>query len=456
MSIPKSPSYENVSRLLVSHRREADALAAQGGRRPPDFGKVFAEHLKEFLEYRERCGWDDPCPVTGDATARLWQDHEEGRSDELPVPSELDELLDLYEDEATSDPDDEEPDEDDSECRIAEEDFDRLLDEFIAGASTDAVLPDNPSYTVGDDEEEVAPEPAPEAESAMDKLMAMTGMQAVKDAVMCQINYHKVMKLRSLAGKKTPKRLMHMLLTGNPGTGKTTVARLIGRIFKEHGMLSQGHFVEANRAMLVGQYLGESENKTSELIEKARGGVLFIDEIYSLVAEEDGAGSKRDFGIKVLDTLMPVLSDVDSDLIVIGAGYTSNMKVFLNGNPGLASRFPLVLEFSDLSHGELMEIACSELARYDFTLSEEARAKVETLIADAMKIKDFGNARFVLNLVNNHIISNLCNRLVRENGGDAGSLGESNSVEPSDIPDLRKLFPLSGERRRAAGFTGNH
>ncbi len=154
--------------------------------------------------------------------------------------------------------------------------------------------------------------------SALDELMALTGMEEVKEAVLSQINYHKIMQMRHAAGRKTPQRLPHMLLTGNPGTGKTTVARLIGKIYKEEGILKSGHLVEVNRAALVGKWIGETEEKTTQYLKDAKGGILFIDEMYSLIETNEPSG--RDFGLKVIDTLMPVLTNSNSDIMVIGEG----------------------------------------------------------------------------------------------------------------------------------------
>lgn len=256
------------------------------------------------------------------------------------------------------------------------------------------------------------------------------------------------MNMRKNAGRKIPQRLLHMLLIGNPGCGKTTVARLIGRIYKEAGILREGHIVETNRAGLVGQYIGESERRTSEMIKMAAGGILYIDEIYSLVESADGTSSK-DFGMKVIDTLMPVLSDSQSDIMVIGAGYPKNVKFFLEANPGLASRFPITLNFDDFSMEELMEIAHNHLTKYDFELSPEADEKLATLIKDSRSIKNHGNARMVITLIENHILPNLCTRLDKNTNVE---INEISLITPEDIPDLATLFPLINKERSSIGF----
>lgn len=286
--------------------------------------------------------------------------------------------------------------------------------------------------------------------SALDELMAMTGLDNVKEAIARQINYHKIMNMRKEAGRKTPERLMHMLLTGSPGTGKTTVARLIGRIFKDEGILRSGHLIEANRASLVGQWIGETERKTSELLKAASGGILFIDEIYSLTESGHSQAPSRDFGMKVIDTLMPCLSDPRSDVMIIGAGYSSCMRTFLNSNPGLVSRFPLVLEFRDFSVAELMAIAVNELKKYDFILSDEAETGLRSLLGSAVLIRNNGNARMVMTAVNNHMIPNLCDRLAKN--ADSVTIDETGIILPEDLPHINTLFPLAGNGYNTVGF----
>lgn len=289
--------------------------------------------------------------------------------------------------------------------------------------------------------------------SALDELMAMTGLDEVKEAVMSQVNYHKIMRMRRIAGRKTPRRLMHMLLTGNPGTGKTTVARLIGRIFKQEGILSSGHLIEANRASLIDKWIGGTEEKVTEILNSARGGILFIDEIYSLVEADGNQTSTRDFGMKVIDTLMPRLSDPDSEVMIIGAGYTSSIRSFLNANPGLASRFPLVLEFRDFTIDELMIIAVSELQKHDFELCPEAHAGLRKLLDEAVKVKDHGNARLVMTIINNHMIPNMCNRLAKNTNLEQLDIDQTGRIMPEDLPSFHALFPLQDRGRHTIGFT---
>lgn len=294
------------------------------------------------------------------------------------------------------------------------------------------------------------------ARPALDVLMEMEGLDKVKAAVKYQLSYARIMKIRRELGFRVPKRVFHFIFTGNPGVGKTTVARLIGEIFHQGGLLSKGHTVETDRAGLVGRFIGDTEANTSAKIAEAKGGVLFIDEIYSLTSEVSGAlEGTRDFGMKVIDTLMPVLSDPDSDLIVIGAGYKENMTKFLKANRGLASRFPVVLDFEDFSAEQIWNIARKRLEEFDFTVSREGESAIREIIDKARGMKDFGNGRFAVTLVDDHILPTLCDRI--ESGWKTGVMSAARMrklsvVEPADLPTFETLFPLAGKNRAAVGF----
>lgn len=287
----------------------------------------------------------------------------------------------------------------------------------------------------------------PEAE-----LMSMIGLDDVKQAVLKNLCYHRIMTSRKAAGRKVPLRLTHMLLTGNPGTGKTTVARLIGRIYKKNGLLTRGNLVEANRGTMVGRYIGETEQRTRELIEEARGGILFIDEIYSLVEAGDD-GSSRDFGMKAIDTLMTVLSEPKDDVMVIGAGYPDKIRRFVEANPGLASRFPNVISFGDYTEDHLGQIAMSEFGKYEFDLTQDAKGKMMDIILRARRMENFGNARFVVNLIHCHIIPNFCDRIVHDPNCPEAEKANMSTIEPQDIPSFAEVMPLlAGKNRKAVGF----
>lgn len=209
--------------------------------------------------------------------------------------------------------------------------------------------------------------------------------------------------------------------------------------------------IETSRSGLVGQYIGQSEKIASEKIQAARGGVLFIDEIYAL-SETGGANyDNRDFGVKVIDTLMPVLADESSNIMVIGAGYTPEMKRFLKANSGIASRFPIVLEFKDFTLEELMTIANDYLTRYDFRMTPTAEEKLKQLLSETSSIEDSGNARLVKTLINNYIIPNLCMRLDR-NGCNCNDHERLSLIIPADIPELSEVVPLHAQEQTRIGF----
>lgn len=335
------------------------------------------------------------------------------------------------------------------------QDFKRISLMADDGSAVSECCNDSGEYIVSDNTTGTAPE----ASTALDQLMKMEGLEEVKEAIRLQLSYSSVMKLRKEFGMKVPSRVFNIILTGDPGTGKTTVARLIGRIFYENGLLSKGHTVETNRASLVGRYIGESEANTSAKIAEAKGGILLIDEIYSLTSEvSDTAGETRDFGVKVIDTLMPVISDPNSDLIVIGCGYKKEMNKFLNANPGLASRFPMVLNFENLTLDQLLSITMSKLRDFEYSVSEEALMALRSLIKKGMKIKNFGNARFAVSLAENFIIPAVCVRTFKASVGESLSLErlrELSVVEASDIPSFEKMFPLAAPKRAAVGFSTN-
>lgn len=204
----------------------------------------------------------------------------------------------------------------------------------------------------------------------------------------------------------------HMLFLGNPGTGKTTVARLVGRIYHAIGLLSKGHTVETNRAQLMGEFIGQTEKKIKEAIEEARGGVLFVDEAYTLVAGHDN--DSKDYGKEVINALLPVLSDPNPDLIVIFAGYEDKMTELLRTNSGLKDRFPLHFHFDDFSAAELLEIAIQILEKRNFTLTETAYTELQKVIEEATRHRneDFGNGRWVHNFIEQGVIKSMAIRVM--------------------------------------------
>ncbi|SFK28814.1 stage V sporulation protein K [Halobacillus dabanensis] len=207
------------------------------------------------------------------------------------------------------------------------------------------------------------------------------------------------------AGLKANHQVLHMVFKGNPGTGKTTVARMVATLFREVNVLEKGHFIEADRSDLVGEYIGHTARKTKELIHKALGGVLFIDEAYSLAR-----GGEKDFGKEAIDTLVKCMEDHHDELIVILAGYPDEMEDFLTINPGLASRFPLQLSFPDYDANELLQIAFGMIEDREYCLTREAERRLYQHLTSvcARKIDNFSNARYVRNLIEEAIRKHAC------------------------------------------------
>lgn len=226
-------------------------------------------------------------------------------------------------------------------------------------------------------------------------LETLIGLESVKDEVRKLTNFIKIQQVRSNQGLKTSPISYHCVFTGNPGTGKTTVARIIAGIYKELGILSKGHLVETDRSGLVAEYVGQTAVKTNKIIDSALDGVLFIDEAYSLVT-----GSGNDYGLEAISTLLKRMENDRDRLVVVLAGYGAEMKTFIDSNPGLQSRFNRYIHFNDYSIDELVDIFKLNVSKHDYTLSDEVADILRTYIDNAVANKDkyFGNARFIRNL----------------------------------------------------------
>ncbi|WP_436535557.1 right-handed parallel beta-helix repeat-containing protein [Actinoplanes sp. HUAS TT8] len=235
------------------------------------------------------------------------------------------------------------------------------------------------------------PAPAAELTGALGELDSLIGLDGVKKEVTGLINLIKMSEMRRGMGLPMPPMSRHLVFAGPPGTGKTTVARLYGTVLAELGVLSRGHMVEAARADLVGQYIGSTAIKTTELITKAIGGVLFIDEAYTLSAGSGGSGP--DFGQEAIDALMKMMEDHRDELVVIVAGYSELMEQFLASNPGLASRFTRTVEFPNYSVDELVTIATNLCRKHYYELTDDAVQSLYTYFERVPKGPTFGNGR---------------------------------------------------------------
>ncbi|MBR1556284.1 MAG: AAA family ATPase [Prevotella sp.] len=229
----------------------------------------------------------------------------------------------------------------------------------------------------------------------MGELSELIGLEETKKEIASLSNYIQMKQKRDEMGLKSPNVSYHCVFSGNPGTGKTTVARILAGIYRDLGVLNKGHLVETDRSGLVAEYVGQTAVKTNKIIDEALDGVLFIDEAYSLVQ-----GGKEDYGKEAITTLLKRMEDDRDRLVVILAGYTNEIEEFINSNPGLRSRFNRYIHFPDYSAKELYDIFCFQMKKNEYTLSADASEylKMHFVNITLNKPKDFGNARYVRNL----------------------------------------------------------
>ena len=231
-------------------------------------------------------------------------------------------------------------------------------------------------------------------EDPMEKLDQLIGLTTIKHDVKELTDFVRIQKLRKEQGLKSVPVSLHLVFTGNPGTGKTTVARILASLYKQIGVLSKGQLVEVDRSGLVAGYVGQTAIKTQEKIQEALGGVLFIDEAYALSQKDDT------FGQEAIDTILKAMEDNRDDFVVIVAGYTEPMEKFINSNPGLKSRFNKYIEFPDYSVEELEGIFDMNCKKYDYVVEEDAKAQIRELIKlrKLTRQENFANAREVRNI----------------------------------------------------------
>lgn len=271
-------------------------------------------------------------------------------------------------------------------------------------------------------------EKKPDFDELMGELESLVGLETVKKEVKNLVNLVKVRKLREENDLPVPPMSFHMVFLGNPGTGKTTVARLVSGLYAAIGVLSKGQLVEVDRSGLVAGYVGQTALKTQDAIKSAMGGVLFIDEAYSLAS-----GGENDFGREAIETLLKAMEDHRDDLVVIAAGYTGPMEKFIHSNPGLESRFNRYFFFPDYDGPQLMEIFRIRCKKNSYTLSEEADARALEIFTELYeeRTENFGNGRDVRNFFEDMVVRQSNRVAAMENPGKDDLI----TVLPVDLED---------------------
>ncbi len=289
---------------------------------------------------------------------------------------------------------------------------------------------------------------------SMKELEEMVGLQSLKEALstdFCRMRFNE--QRRRLGLPVGTEAARHVIFTGNPGTGKTTVARLLGKIYHALGLLSKGEVISTERRELVGEYIGQTEEKLNALLRRARGNVLFIDEAYSLCTDTD---DRRDYGHRVVEGLLSVLTEPRPDMLVVLAGYEEEMERLLQSNPGLRSRFPYHYHFADYDAGELMQIARRLLGREDYRLTPEAEALLRETVEDTLLRKDryFANARWMNQFIVSGILPAMARRVME--GGPADEAELFRTVERADVEEAVRrqasLMSVARSSRPRIGF----
>ncbi len=328
----------------------------------------------------------------------------------------------------------------------------KVAPRYLCRAINDVMLEKEelPKLPIEDIPLDLLPNSTSELEDSIRELNEMVGLDDIKKSIVTMANQNRFFMERKKAGFRTSNiAAQHAIFTGNPGTGKTTVAKMLGKIYHSIGLLSKGDVICVDRTRLVGRYIGETEENMKAVLEEARGNVLFIDEAYNLY---EGTVDRKDYGAKVIDSLLTVLSQPNPDMVIIFAGYEKEMDAMLNSNPGLMGRFPYKYHFSDYDADQLMEIALHLFAKDEYILNDEAQTALRQRISDTLsqRTKNFGNARWVEQFIRNGIIPAMANRVTLE------PIKDYQHILASDVEEgYMKFNPrmIELKPRRQVGFS---